>query len=186
MTVLKGTNQLSGYQEGQQDVVVVAEPISNTVLINAASEKFETILRIVSQLDIMPPQVAVDVLVGEVDLSDNDEFGVEIGLQTPIIFNRSLFGDPGNAVTYTATGNANHRRLPAAVRVADGPGPVAAGIPVQRSRRLRRQQCELQADGRRLPGPDAAWASAGCRRPAASAASSSPPRATPSTCWSEP
>ena len=107
MAVLKTTNQLTGYQEGQQDVVIVAEPISNTVLINAASDKFETILHIVSQLDIMPPQVAVDVLVGEVDLSDNNEFGVEIGLQTPIIFNRSLFGDPGNAVTYTATGNAN-------------------------------------------------------------------------------
>jgi type II secretion system protein D len=107
MAVLKTTNQLTGYQEGQQDVVIVAEPISNTVLINAASDKFETILHIVSQLDIMPPQVAVDVLVGEVDLSDNNEFGVEIGLQTPIIFNRSLFGDPGNSVTYTATGNPN-------------------------------------------------------------------------------
>ena len=107
MTVLKGTNQLTGFQEGQQDVVVVAEPISNTVLINAASDKFETILHIISQLDIMPPQVAVSVLVGEVDLSDNNEFGVEIGLQTPIIFNRSLFGDPTGAVTYTATGDAS-------------------------------------------------------------------------------
>ena len=32
----------------------------------------------------MPPQVVIQVLIAEVTLNDNQEFGVEIGLQSPI------------------------------------------------------------------------------------------------------
>src|SRR5262249_19106559 len=115
MTVKKNTNQLTGYQEGQTDVVVVAEPISNTLLINATPEYFDDVLRLVSQIDTMPPQVVIQVLVAEVDLTDNNEFGVEIGLQTPLLFRRSLFGDVGNAVTYTATGTGQVNYVPGTV-----------------------------------------------------------------------
>ena len=123
------------------------------MLINAASDKFETILRIVSQLDIMPPQVAVQVLVGEVDLSDNNEFGVEIGLQTPsVIFNRSLFGDPGNSVTYTATGNASQIGFQALSAAQTGQALSPPGMLFNDPLNYTAQQLELQARRRRLPG----------------------------------
>ena len=66
------------------------EPISNTLLISASPQYFDTILRLIADLDVMPPQVVIQVLVAEVDVTNSDEFGVEIGLQSPVIFNRGL------------------------------------------------------------------------------------------------
>src|SRR4029077_7139522 len=88
LKVIQTSGQLSGFQELQKDVVIPAEPISNTLLISAAPQYFETVMRLVMELDVMPPQVVIQVLVAEVDFTDSNEFGVEIGLQSPIIFSR--------------------------------------------------------------------------------------------------
>src|SRR5205085_274931 len=47
-------------------------------------------MRLVAQLDTMPAQVIISVLVAEVDLNGSEEFGVEFGLQSPVIFKRGL------------------------------------------------------------------------------------------------
>ncbi|MEI7686350.1 MAG: secretin N-terminal domain-containing protein, partial [Planctomycetota bacterium] len=94
LTVMRTGGQLTPFQEIQRDIVVVAEPISNTLLISATPQYMDDVLRIVSQLDLMPPQVAVQVLVAEVDLTNSNEFGVEIGLQSPVLFRRGVTPDP--------------------------------------------------------------------------------------------
>jgi hypothetical protein len=38
----------------------------------------------------MPPQVLIHVLVAEVTINDDQEIGVEFGLQSPVLFNRSI------------------------------------------------------------------------------------------------
>jgi hypothetical protein len=52
-------------------------------------------MELVMQLDTALPQVVVQVLVAEVDLIDSNEFGVEFGLQSPVLFQRSLIPGGG-------------------------------------------------------------------------------------------
>jgi general secretion pathway protein D len=108
LNVLKTGNQLTSYQEIQRNVVIAAEPITNTLLISATPQYFEDIIRIIAQLDMMPPQVMVQVLVAEVDLTDTNEFGVEFGLQSPVIFQRGIYGNAGgtSSVTGQTTGTS--------------------------------------------------------------------------------
>ncbi|HZZ81256.1 MAG TPA: secretin N-terminal domain-containing protein, partial [Gemmataceae bacterium] len=94
----QGTNSL----EPKREIIVVAEPISNSILINATPMYFDTMLHMISQLDTTPPQVVISVLVAEVTLNGNEEFGVEIGLQSPVLFERSLT-PTATAVTYTTS-----------------------------------------------------------------------------------
>ena len=57
----------------------------------------------IEQLDAVPLQVAVEVLIAEVLLTNNEDFGVEIGLQTPVLFQRSVI--PATAANFVnATG----------------------------------------------------------------------------------
>jgi type II secretory pathway component GspD/PulD (secretin) len=86
-----------------RDIVIVPEPISNTLLISATTkEYFDEIMRLVEQLDNLPPQVIVQVLVAEVDLNNSDEFGVELGFQSPVFFQRSVIPG-GGTVTVNNT-----------------------------------------------------------------------------------
>ena len=77
----------------EQEVVVVAELVSNSLIISATPRYFEEIEALVKQLDERPPMVMIQVLIAEVQLNDTDEFGVELGLQDSLLFNRSLVGD---------------------------------------------------------------------------------------------
>ena len=90
LAVISKSNQLTGFQELQKDVVITPEPISNTLLISASPQFFDTLVKLIIELDVMPPQVMIQVLVAEVDITNSDEFGVEIGLQSPLIFSRGL------------------------------------------------------------------------------------------------
>ena len=110
LTVQRTGNQLTPFQEIQRDVVVVAEPISNTLLISATPQYMDDVLRIVSQLDLMPPMVAVHVLIAEVDMTNANELGVELGFQSPVLFRRGLSADgstatPGFPFNTTVLGN---------------------------------------------------------------------------------
>ncbi len=57
-------------------------------------------MELVEKLDAEPPQVMIQVLIAQVTLSNQDEFGIELGLQDSILFDRSLLG---NLVTTTTT-----------------------------------------------------------------------------------
>ncbi len=91
----------SAFQNLQRNVVVVAEPVSNTLLISATAGLAEDIGRLIAQIDAAPPQVLVQVVIAEVLLNGREEFGVEIGIQSPVLFARSsIVGTtaPGTAV----------------------------------------------------------------------------------------
>ena len=76
------------FQEYKQAVVLVAEPVSNTILLSASPEWFpRQVMRMIEAArSRMPLQVAVKCLIAEVDLSNSEEFGVQFGLQSPILF----------------------------------------------------------------------------------------------------
>ncbi len=60
---------------GQVDVQ--ADPSTNTLVIRTSPRNFDAIRNIVSSLDRMRPQVLVKVLIAEVTLDENTQFGVE-------------------------------------------------------------------------------------------------------------
>jgi type II secretory pathway component GspD/PulD (secretin) len=110
LTVISTGGQLTGYQEIQRYVVIVPEPITNKLLISATPQYFPKIMRLIAELDAELPQVVVQVLLAEVTLDGTEEFGVELGLQSPVLFRRGIiplpgFFGPNGSVTYTsATG----------------------------------------------------------------------------------
>ncbi len=83
-------NQNTAFQLLQQQVIIVPEPISNSLLISASDQYFDEVNKMIATLDTLPPQVMIQALIAEVVLDDLNEFGVEIGLQAPILFDRSL------------------------------------------------------------------------------------------------
>src|SRR5581483_8888074 len=90
LSVLQVGQQLGYFQEIQRAVVVVPEPITNNLLISVSPPYFADIMRMIQELDAQPPQVSIQVLVAQVDLTNTEEFGVELGLQSPVLFQRSI------------------------------------------------------------------------------------------------
>lgn len=92
---------ISAFEQIEREVVVVAEPVSNSLIIAATQRYFEEILKLVEELDARPPMVMIQVLIAEVALRDTDEFGVELGLQDSILFDRSVITGTGGASVLT-------------------------------------------------------------------------------------
>ncbi len=91
----------SPFEQIEREVVVVPEPVGNSLIISATPRYFDEIHELVVDLDEQPPQVMIQVVIAEVLMDNTDEFGVELGLQDSILFDRSLLGD---LVTTTVTG----------------------------------------------------------------------------------
>src|SRR5262249_31531494 len=102
LTPFSDAGQLSPFQQLQREVIVVAESISNSVLVSATPKYFEEIARFIEQLDAQPPQVIVECLIAEVDLNTTDEFGMQIGSQSPVLFQRGLTPNGSNILTATS------------------------------------------------------------------------------------
>ena len=102
LNVLQGTNQQTGYQQLTRQVVVVAEPISNKLMISATPQWFGEIMKLIMELDAEQAQVAIQVLIAEVRLTGTEEFGMELGLQSPVLFRRGVY--PGTTNLAAGTG----------------------------------------------------------------------------------
>ncbi|MEZ6060364.1 MAG: secretin N-terminal domain-containing protein [Planctomycetaceae bacterium] len=81
------------FEQIEQEVIVVPEPLRNSLIISATPRYFDQILELVEDLDDQPPQVMIQVILAEVDLDNFHEFGVELGLQDSLLFDRSLLGE---------------------------------------------------------------------------------------------
>lgn len=95
--------RLNPFEQIEQEVVVVPEPVRNSLIISATPRYFEQILQLVEDLDAQPPQVLIQVILAEVDLENFHEFGVELGLQDSLLFDRSLLGDLLTTTVTTST-----------------------------------------------------------------------------------
>lgn len=81
---------LSPFEQIEREVVVVPEPVSNSLVVSATPRFFDEIEQLVEDLDRRPPMVMIQVLIAEVTLNNTDELGIELGLQDSILFDRSL------------------------------------------------------------------------------------------------
>ncbi|MFP6762494.1 MAG: secretin N-terminal domain-containing protein, partial [Planctomycetaceae bacterium] len=84
----------SAAEQIEQQVFFQSEDTTNTLLISATPQYFDQVREMVLTLDKEQPQVVIQAMIAEVTLEDVDEFGVDLGIQDPIFFQRS--GSPGN------------------------------------------------------------------------------------------
>lgn len=96
---------ISPFQQIESEVVVVPEPVGNSLIISATPRYFEEIYNMVEKIDAQPPQVLIQVLIAEVTLNDTTQFGIEWGLQDGLLFDRSLLGNLATTTTSTTFGN---------------------------------------------------------------------------------
>jgi type II secretion system protein D len=124
LTVLTNAGLNTSFGVIDNDAIVVAEPVSNSLLISATPRLYQEVLNMIERLDVQLPEVVIQVLVAEVDLVNTEEFGVEIGLQSPILFQRSVIPAPN----FLGTGTINYATtaVPAGVMVNNSLNPVAS------------------------------------------------------------
>lgn len=80
---------LSNIEVLEREVFVVSEPVSNTLLLSATPRYFAQLKQMIEKLDAPPAQVIIQALLVEVELDNTDEFGIELGFQSPVLFQRS-------------------------------------------------------------------------------------------------
>lgn len=60
---------------------IVADPATNSLIIFGTAQEFQNIKNILKQIDIIPRQVLMEVLVAEVTLKDDLDFGIEYAIR---------------------------------------------------------------------------------------------------------
>jgi general secretion pathway protein D len=73
-----------------EGIAVTADPATNALVIQASQEGFSTIRAVIEKLDVQRPQVLVEALIMEVDVTDSTLLGMNVVVQL-------LDGDPGDA-----------------------------------------------------------------------------------------
>ena len=79
-----------------------ADPATNSLVIQASKEAYETLQQVIEKLDVPRPQVLVEALIMEVDITDGFELGFNFGyalVNNDITYNFGTPGLLGNAPT---------------------------------------------------------------------------------------
>jgi type II secretory pathway component GspD/PulD (secretin) len=92
---------ISPFEQIEREVIIVPELASNSLVVSATPRYYKDIESLIEQLDERPPMVMIQVLIAEVRLNDTDEFGLELGLQDSLLFDRSLLGELSTVTTTT-------------------------------------------------------------------------------------
>jgi len=82
--------QTTQQQQQQEQLRIVADPATNSLIIYGTTQEFQNIKNILKDLDAVPRQVLLDVLIAEITQTDNQSLGVdyEILRRNP----QSIFG----------------------------------------------------------------------------------------------
>jgi len=65
----------------EREITIQGDTQSNTVLVSASPRYMATVKEMISQLDVDPPQVLIQVLLAEVTLDTGDEWGVDAAIR---------------------------------------------------------------------------------------------------------
>jgi len=131
----------SAVTELAEGVTVTADKATNALVIQASQEGFATLTQVIEQLDIRRPQVLVEALIMEVDVTNKEELGFNgvvrlINGATDITFvqgsdtsTTSLLGTAGAAAAAGATGGASALAFPLLTNfIQDTRDKNAAGV----------------------------------------------------------
>ena len=98
-----GSDLFSNVERIRKEVVVTADLNSNSLIVGASPQYFDTVVQVIEALDAQPPEVVIQALLVEVTLDSTDEFGIELGLQDPLLLSRSLVSTTTSGITSVAT-----------------------------------------------------------------------------------
>ena len=90
---------------------IVPDPGTNSLIIYGTVQEFQNIKNILKELDIIPRQVLMDVMVAEVTLTGSEAFGVEYELFRK--YNASIFGQTFDSQGAVRSGIFNQATRPA-------------------------------------------------------------------------
>jgi general secretion pathway protein D len=79
----------------EEQLRIVPDPATNSLIIYGTAQEFQNIKNILKELDIIPRQVLLDVLVAEVTLTDSQSLGVEYEILSKL--NPTIFGQTFNS-----------------------------------------------------------------------------------------
>ncbi|MFA0736844.1 MAG: hypothetical protein OGMRLDGQ_003344 [Candidatus Fervidibacter sp.] len=96
---LAGDTQRLGPLQNLQDVTVTADNRTNTIVVTAPPAAFSAIEALIEQLDQPQPQVFIEVLIVDVTLTKDLQFGVEWH-----ITQKNIFGETNEVTTELITG----------------------------------------------------------------------------------
>jgi type II secretion system protein D len=113
---------VSAFEQIDREVVVVPEMVSNSLILSATPRFFGEVKHVIEQLDERPPMVMIQVLIAEVDLDNTEQFGIELGLQDGLLFDRSILGNIVNNTTTTTNLNQTTTQTQTIVAADNTPG----------------------------------------------------------------
>ncbi|KTC79306.1 GspD family T2SS secretin variant LspD [Legionella cherrii] len=77
------TTSATSQNEGttKPSVQIIAEPNTNSIILNAPASVIRILKRVINQLDIKPAQILIEALVAEINQEDVNDLGIEWGSQ---------------------------------------------------------------------------------------------------------
>lgn len=98
------TSRASSQSEGstKPTVQIIAEPNTNSIIINAPAALIRILKAVISQLDIKPAQILIEAIVAEINESDFNSLGIEWGSIDRLSNDRTIFR-PGFAILNSKT-----------------------------------------------------------------------------------
>ncbi len=117
------------YQQIEREVLIEPEVVTNSLIISATPRYFEQVQRIIKELDKRPPMVMIQVLIAEVTLNDDEQFGIEWGLQDSLMFDRSI---QSNRFAFNSSGFPNDNTAPSLSTRENVAGQVLGNLGVGR------------------------------------------------------
>lgn len=88
-----------------REVIIVDEPEGNSLIVSTTPEYYAEVEKIIEDLD-RRPMFMIRALIAEVALGDNEEFGIEMGIQDSLVFDRGI-GTIGFPFNQAGIGNNN-------------------------------------------------------------------------------
>lgn len=91
------SDTVSDHQLFESQVIVIPESNTNSIILSATPKYLDDIKEMIEKFDKEPQQVVIQVLIAEVTLTDQEEFGIEAGLQDKVAFDRSIVTNVSNS-----------------------------------------------------------------------------------------
>ncbi len=104
--------------------LIIADPIQNEVFVTGPPEHMDTIKMILEELDVRPRQVVINAVIGEVNVDDGKEFGIDY-LFSP--HEARFSGLNGNVAGGAMTGKGGIQDVSSIGSIKDLLGAAAAG-----------------------------------------------------------
>jgi type II secretory pathway component GspD/PulD (secretin) len=89
-TIQQFQQGLGPYDLPDRDLIVVAEDVSNSLVLSVSPRLYEDVRRMIDKLDRRPPMVLIKVVLAEIRLDDTFEIGGEVGLQDSLLYDRGI------------------------------------------------------------------------------------------------